>query len=186
MHSSSSSSSDSLLEQEVFSENIYYFLPYFLNTKDISNEISLNNLIKEINKFYLSKDISSLVNESSSFYSSNFISILSFETFISIHSIMSHTNYAKANFIYEIEKRKKKSNKKTNEMTNQNIIKGRYRKRQSLIASIFHARNQNDVLIYQEQLLDILKDFLSNIFQGLPQKDIVLKDLTCLFLFKEI
>ena len=186
MHSSSSSSSDSLLEQEVFSENIYYFLPYFLNTKDISNEISLNNLIKEINKFYLSKDISSLVNESSSLYSSNFISILSFETFISIHSIMSHTNYAKANFIYEIEKRKKKSNKKTNEMTNQNIIKGRYRKRQSLIASIFHARNQNDVLIYQEQLLDILKDFLSNIFQGLPQKDIVLKDLTCLFLFKEI
>lgn len=192
--SNSERTSDEIID-ESFPEIEYHLIPFFLINSDYSwgAETTIEELTKEINKYYLSKDINNLKSEASfnQFTKSNPIAVFTIEEYDNIFSVISKTDYTITNLSYDLLPskflNKKIEGENNNEEVNSpNIIRARYRKRQSLIASIFRARRQSDVDIYKEQLLDILKDFLSNILQGLEQKDITINDITCLFLFKEL
>ena len=193
-NSSNSKRSNNEIIDDSFPEIEYHLIPFFLINSEYSwgEETTLEELTKEINKYYLSKDINSLKNQTAfnQFSKSNLIPVFTTEEYDNIFSVISKADYTITNLSYDLLPskflQKKIGGKNNNEEGNNPNIRARYRKRQSLIASIFRARRQSDVDIYKEQLLEILKDFLSNIFQGLEQKDISIIDITCLFLFKEL
>lgn len=193
-NSSNSKRSNNEIIDDSFPEIEYHLIPFFLINSEYSwgEETTLEELTKEINKYYLSKDINSLKNQTAfnQFSKSNFIPVFTTEEYDNIFSVISKADYTITNLSYDLLPskflQKKIGGKNNNEEGNNPNIRARYRKRQSLIASIFRARRQSDVDIYKEQLLEILKDFLSNILQGLEQKDISINDITCLFLFKEL